>query len=391
MHEQKNSMKVLVIQSALLVGGLPVALGFLPVYLKHIGFVPSQIGILMALNPLLCIVFQPFLGVLADRAKSKNRILIILTACGAVSAILVPVSTNFAYVMIAATMFTVFMSFQVPISESITLEVLECNGKSYGPIRMAGTIFFAVNAVIIGLLVNLDLRSIFYVTGAIGILNVLSTQRLPKVKGHQSESGKVPFSEVFKDKFLVLFLFFSVVAHLGISLYAVFLPMYFESIGGNGSQLGILFFLAAISEIPFLLKADKIIKRLSMQGTLVISMCVIALRFLLIYFIKTPLGVYPVALLNGLTYIVFTYSLAVYVNKTVKRELLTTGQTFLGVSMALGRILGALLGGYMIEALGISNTMLFTFLLCALSILSFVIINSIFRKKDGRAAAELRL
>jgi PPP family 3-phenylpropionic acid transporter len=139
--------------------------------------------------------------------------------------------------------------------------------------------------------------------------------------------------------------------------------------------------LAAMSELPFLLKADKIIWKLGVQNTLILSMGVIGLRFLLLFFIKTALWVYPIALLNGLTFIVFTFSLAVYINKTVKKELRATGQTIHGFAMAIGKILGSISGGFLVEGFGLLNTMLFFFLFCVTSILGFITINFVMIKK----------
>ncbi len=77
-------------QSILFWSALPVLSMFLPVYLHDVGLPPAQIGLLMALGPAVAIVLPPFLGLWADRAPTKNTVLFVLTAGGALAALLYP-------------------------------------------------------------------------------------------------------------------------------------------------------------------------------------------------------------------------------------------------------------------------------------------------------------
>lgn len=364
MRQHPKSIKAFVIQSAFIWACVPILYSFMPIYLDNIGFRSSQIGILMALSPVLAVILQPFIGVYVDRSSSKNAMLILLTLGTVGSILLFPLSQAYLYVLVIGTILAIFQAAHMPIFETITLEALEKIGKSYGPVRLAGTISYSIVSILVGIFMKLDIKSIFYITAAIGILNILSSYLLPKIKGHQSEGSRVSFRELFRDKLLIVLMFFSMIAQLAISFYQNFFPIYFVSIGGTHGALGVLYFIGAMSELPFLLKADKIIEKLGIQKTLILSMVIIGLRFLLLFFIKTPAWFYPVSLLNGLTFIVFTFSLAVYINNTAKKELRATGQTIHGFAMAVGRILGSVCGGYFVEWFGLLNTKLISFAIC---------------------------
>lgn len=383
-RQRVPSTRAFIIQSALLWSCVPLLYSFLPVYLSGIGFHESRIGIIMALGPLMAAVLQPFIGVAVDRSNLKNTILMLLTGGSVISILLFPLNKVYLYVLIISIILAAFQSALTSTSETITLESLDAMKKPYGPVRAFGTIGYSLVSIIVGILMKWDIRNIFYVTAIIGLLGMVSVSFLPKVRGHQSEGNHIAIKELFQDKLLIVFMLFSMMAQLAISFYQTFFPIYFASIGGTEGQLGVLYFIMAICELPFLLLSGKIIKKLGIQLTLVLSMGVIAVRFILLYLIKSPLWIYPVSMLHGLTFIVFSFSLAVYINKTAKKELRATGQTIHGfISMGLGRILGSVLGGFLIEGFGLLNVMLFAFALCVVSIVFFIAFCAVIRRTPG--------
>lgn len=376
------------LQSAFLWGSFPILYSFFPVYLNNAGLKESQIGIVMALGPLMSAILQPFIGVRVDRSKSKNAILMLLMGGTAITTLLLPLSTTYQYLLLISLMLACFQSAEISVSETITLEYLEESKGSYGPIRATGTIGYSLVSILLGILMKQDVRSIFYVTAATGLFCMLTLLFIPRIRGHQVEGNRVPVKLLFQNKLLVLYMFFSMMAQLFISFYQTFFPIYFESLGGSSEALGILYFIAAMSELPFLFLADKIIRKIGISLALSLSMGFIALRFLLFFVIRTPGWVYPVVALHGLTFIVFSFSLAVYINQTVKKELRATGQTINGfISMGIGRILGSILGGFAIEALGLRPVMLWAFIICLATIAAFLILNPKQKHGDGSAVS----
>lgn len=355
-HSHPTSRAVFVVQSWLLWGSLPVLSMFLPLYLNTIGMNTAQIGILMALSPAMAVILPPFIGMYADRSPSKNRVLLILTAGAAVVALLYPLANDFWYLLLVGLLLAVFQSAQGPLSEAITLEGLAHMGKAYGPVRLAGTFGFMVAALAIGPLLKIDVRFLFFTVGALALLNVLAVSRLPLVKGHQADGNHVPVSHLFHDKMLTIMLGFALVTNLTLQFYNSFFAVYFVGLGGSPDQVGFLLALMAISELPFLLWAEKILAKLGLRWTLVASMGVVVVRFAALALLQAPLWLYPISLLNGLTFIVFAYSLATYIAKNVRKELRATGQTFLGVASALGRTVGSLGGGLLAQSIGLTAT-----------------------------------
>jgi PPP family 3-phenylpropionic acid transporter len=385
---KKDSMIIYAAQSALLWSCIPILWTYLPIYFDLNGYSSTQIGLIMAINPLMAVLTQPFFGHKADMASSKNKVFAFLMVGTIASILLLPISSIFAYALVLGTILSVFQSALIPISESITLERLELKGKDYGPVRLAGTFGFAIASVIASLLIESDIKNIFYLVAIIGSLNILLVFRIPRVVGHEGDSHKASIGEIFNDKQLVVFLIFSLIAMLAMVSFMTFSPLFFLALGGTKGQLGWIFFLSAVSELPFLLNAEKIINKLTIQGTLGLSMGIIGLRGVLVLFIESSWLMFPLALLNGATFIVFAYSLAVYINRTVKKELRTRGQTVLGVSTSFGRIIGALLSGLMVDAMGLKNTMFFSGLVCVAAIFWYILMLISLKKKSLKVIKE---
>ncbi len=345
------------LQSLLLWSFAPILWSFMALYLQQKGLNPSRIGIVMAMNPLTAVFFQPLFGPMADRAISKNRFFMVFAALSVLMLFLFPLGDSFPWLVLAAVLLSIAQTPLIPVSESIALESLEHIDRSYGPVRMTGTLGFSLFSLLVGYFMARRGENLFYIAALIGGANILLTGLLPTVKGHQERENRVSAGEIFRDRKLTLFILLSAAAQLAVSLYMTYLPLYYFSIGGVGSRLGTIYFLMGTGEILVLLFADRIIARLGIQRALGLSVAVMGLRFLVLTVIDSPFWMVPLSLLNGFTFIIFGFGLAVFMNRSVRRGLKTTGQSVLALASAAGRVIGALAGGFLISALGIKPAM----------------------------------
>lgn len=376
MNTKRQAYPLVILQSALIWSGIPVMWSFMPAYFQLNGLTSSQIGILMSLNPIIAILVQPFFGVRVDRSPSKNRFFAILML-GSIGATFVLSFPGASFYLLIANILVLafFQASLTPISESISLESLEKLKKSYAPSRMGGTIGYSLSAILLGYLMGINSRYMFYCAILISFVHILIILKMNTVKGHQTQENRVPLRVLFQDKTLLLFFLFASVGAMLMNFYYTFVPTHFLKLGGSSHQLGIIFFISAIFEVPFLLFADRIVKKLGNSLLLFISMIIVGLRILLLAIIKDPIYIYPLSALNGLCFIVFNYVIAVYINRTVAKELRTTGQTVLAVFMGSGRVLGTLVGGFMIDQLGMHSTGIISFSVSIAAIVLFVIGN----------------
>lgn len=333
---------------------------YTPIYLKHIGNDESQIGILLALGPLVAIASQPFWGMAGDRAGTKNTILRVLLLGSAVVAVLYPISVSFYYMAAVIALFMFFRTSVAPISDAITLEYLDSTRWKFGMIRMAGTLGYAFMSVVAGMLAHHSITSIYYLYFIIAIISFGVTFKLPAVKGHQVQGHRVSVLELLKNREMILLMSFSLMIHIAIGYYYSFFSIYYKSIGADDVLLGWSMFITAVSEIPFLLFADRIVKKLGIKLTLVISAAAAGVRWLAFYLVTHPYAVLPFQMLHGFNFIVLTYCMAIYINKEAPKELKASGQTLNGLlTFGLAPVSASLLGGFLSKRYGIRQMFLY--------------------------------
>jgi len=348
---------------------------FIPVFLNEAGYSGSSLGILLALGPLVAIAAQPFWGIAGDRAKTKNKVLRIILFGSIISVLFLRISSSFFYLAIMLSVFSFFHFSINTLSDTITLEHIEKTRWNFGPIRLAGTLGFSVMAVVTGKAASYDINHIFTAYIIFGILALLSTIPIPVIKGHQSGSKKMSIGRLFKNRELTLLMVFNFILMSSMGFYYSFFPVYFEQLGGGRTLMGVAYVIAALSETPFLLFASRIFSKIKTKYIMLLSSLAIGIRWLLFYVVEDVYMILPVMLLHGFTFIVLSYSMATYVNKEVPKELRTSGQGMNWViQIGLSRIIGSVVGGLLVDIVGIRKVFLYDSIMVFITVIVFFII-----------------
>ena len=348
---------------------------FMPVYLKNIGLSQTSIATLLSFGPLIAVLAQPLWGSIGDRAKSKNSVLQILSLGSAVSILLLPFSHQYLYLLLIVCLITFFQTSINPLSDAITLEHLARTKWNFGPIRLAGTIGFALMSVAFGIVAKENINSIYIVYSLVMLLTLVICTLLPKIKGHQSNTNKVSLLVLLKNRKLMLFVLLNFIVQITLGYYYAFFPIYFNQLGADNGLLGWSMLFASLSELPFLLFGHKIIERFSIPVVLVGTAFFAGLRWLLLYFVHNPYLVLPIQLLHGAIFIVLSVTLAIYINQEVPKELKASGQTMNGlISLGLARIIGSMAGGIASEYVGMREVFLYNSFVAFITFIVFIFV-----------------
>lgn len=329
---------------------------FISSYYNDIGLTSSQIGVLGGIGPLITIIGQFVWGRLADRAYYKNTVLLIATLSTGVALYVFTLGKSYPFLFIMNIIYCFVNCSVIQLSDSIALEYCTANNLRFARARMGGSIGYAICNVIVGFLLVGQTQKVFLLNIIFILISVVSLYFVPKVRGSLSERKRGGYMKLFKDKRLVILLIFNFLLYLGyffnMSFYGVMLRQY----GATNLHIGIAQALSAICEVPFLLNSQKIIDKIGIKLTLILSACTFALRWILC---GTVLDIWPivfVASLHGVGHIVISYCTASYINKTVEQSLRASGQTLLGmVNYGFSKCAATLLGGIAADAIGINN------------------------------------
>ncbi len=359
---------------------------FIPLYFRDAGFDSSQIGILLGIGPLVAILAQPVWGTLSDRARTKNGVLLLLIAGSGGAMLLYPLSNGFGYLLAMISVFTFFQASIFAVSDAITLEELDRRrwASGFSRIRMAGTIGFALMSIAFGLIAEKRVDLLFAVYAAVMAVSFAFVLRFPSVAGHQKKGRRIRIWILFRNRKLVFYLAVNFVLHITLGYYYTFFPLYFQELGGSSAWLGWSMVISSLSEIPFLLLAGTIFRRVRVHYILLGAGAAAALRWYLFSAIHDPYWTIPVQVLHGLIFIVLSVTMATVINREVPDELKASGQT-LNALLCLGvaRLIGSYAGGEASEVWGMRDVFLYN---AVLAVGCIVVFAALFRRMDRRSA-----
>lgn len=371
---------------------------YLQLYYKEAGLSTSQIGVITAIGPFASLIFQTAWGRLADRTNRKFVLMLTLVT-SALCALLYLLGTSYLYILTVAVLFVLFNMSVLPMSDALALEFCTANRYRFSPIRMCGTVGYALMPILLGTLLASDLRRIFWAFFTFSMAAAVATLFFPAQAQRRAATPEAPRKKVslrplLRDPLVIFLLIANFVISVGICAYT-YLPLYASELGYDNNICGLLNAFAAVSEIPSLLLIDAVLKKVKGQHIIVASSFFCALRLFLTYIGgfcgAGALAVLTLAqLLQSVSYITNYYCSAQLIHERFPDELKSTAQTLLAmVTAGFSRIFGSLVGGYLSESsvLGLQNTFLFfaLFLLAG----SFVVLAAHRRAARGNALSSL--
>ncbi len=338
--------------------GLPIALyysalgiyqGLIPKYFQSVGVASNSLEMMFLLVsvPMVALVAQPLWGMVADRLKLRNRALeiMLLGAMGFMA--LLQVSHRFAWLMLITCVFAVFFTPVSPMSDAIVLEALQKKRAAFGPVRLMGSLGFALTNLLLAGYFEGRYHLVPWATMIFLGLLLAAVRVFPKTPGHQRGQQKVPMRRILQVEAMVPLLALVTVLMLAMGYYYSYFSIHFTGLpGGTAGMLGLGYAISALCELPFLLFADKLYKRLGVGRLMVISAGLLTVRFLIIGLAESPGWLLASQVLHGGGFIVIMVSMAKYVNETVPDELKSGGQMLLAVvGYGLARVFGTFCGG----------------------------------------------
>ena len=128
---------------------------YIQLYYKEAGLSTSQIGLITAIGPFASLVFQTAWGRLADRTNRKFVLLLTLVLSAA-CALLYLLGASFGYILFVAVLYVLFNMSVLPMADAMALEFCTKNRYRFSPMRLCGTVGYALIPILLGTLFSLD-------------------------------------------------------------------------------------------------------------------------------------------------------------------------------------------------------------------------------------------
>jgi MFS transporter, PPP family, 3-phenylpropionic acid transporter len=344
---------------------------FIPLYLGSL-FNDITVGGLLSIGPVIMMVAPLLWGVLSDKAKFKNNVLVFVVSGAAVTFFLIGLNSNLFYTafMLAFCMF--FMSPYGGLVDTVTLEASSETGLKYGPMRLMGTVGYGIIAMITSILPSSNPMFLFGMYVAVAIIGVLFLKTAPQIAGHAAKKEKTNLTPLIRDKNMTLLIIIIFTMMFAFSYYSNFMPSYMTKTLGLPAYLwGINVFVTLIIEFPFFIWFDKIMKYFSLRQLLIVTVGVSALRYLLLSIVTNPVLILTVAALTGAWITISIYCGTYYINATVPDNIRASGQSYMyAVGYGTPKVIAGIGGGIMTRYLGVPVSFFICAALCAVCIIA---------------------
>lgn len=256
---------------------------YLSLWFDSRGLSIGQIAVLMSLPQLLRIVAPPFWGWLADRFGYRIALLrgSALASLGVL--LLFPFAGGAPTLAVLMLLLFFLTAAQMPIGETIALDLARGDAGRYGRMRMWGSVGFIVTVLGAGpLLDRFGLAALpWLMAGAMALL-VGVTLRLPEQPLQRAPRRGASLGQRLREPAVLAFLasaFLMVFAHA--ALYSFF-SLFLERHGYSTTAIGAIWAIGVVAEIALFMLQRHLFDRLSAMRLLAFSFLVCGLRFAMI-------------------------------------------------------------------------------------------------------------
>lgn len=371
-------------------------MGYASVYLLSKGVSNSLIGIILALVSVFSVFTQPALASFADKNKHIelrtiiNSFLVVITV---LSIILYMMGSVIPVILCLFVGIATLMTTLQPLLNSLAFEFekygIEIN---YGIARGLGSAAYALVSLGLGYLVEdfgpNQIPLVYIILNAIFII-VVYTYVVPKnqrievqtQQHNEVEEGKqltiLQFCQTYK-KFMV-FIFGVVFVFFTHTIINNFFIQVIRPIHGTESHMGIAVFIAAIVELPAMGMFNIIRKKIDCTTLIKISVIMFAVKHAITFFATNMTLIYIAQFTQIAAYAIFIPASVYYVNEIIKKEDVIKGQSMVPMAMTGSGILANLIGGMLIDSIGVHNVLLIGVIISIVG--AIIVIMSVEKKK----------
>ncbi len=356
-------------------------------FCKNNGLSGTQISLILSITPVMMFVVQPLYGMMADKIGYKKTMLT-SSFFASISYLGYLHNQSFGWLIFVTVTMSLFYNTIQPVLDSLSLQLVKTDKRfSYGSLRIAGAAGWSVTGIITGQVIDAIHINVIFVVSAISMFLVFLfswlLQKHVTEKNHEENSFKYVRNVVNDRSLLFLLLCVFLVSTSATTIWN-FYSIYMKENGASASLVGFGLSFQGLCELPLFYFSARIIARLGLKTTLVITVLATTLRLILYSVVNNPAAAIPIEVLHGLSWSLFWVACVEYVNRLVDEKWMATGQSLLYASyFGAGAIAGNYWTGYLSDHMRIADI----FLLNSAIVAVVAILLFFFMKKPRNSTA----
>lgn len=327
---------------------------FIALYYRELGFSGVQVGVLTAFPSLGMALFGPLWGAVSDSLAIHRWVLCGSLALAGVIAFSTSQATAFAPMLVLIGLLAFASAPVAPLLDSYGMTIGEWTERSYGSLRVWGSVGYMASVLIVGRLMGDEVSSLLlFAHGAFLALALLSVRRLPPLAERRALPLLGGLRAIAENRPIILLLLVAYLISSGAAVMNIYLGIHIEDIGGTPTLIGLAFAVSAASELPIIAFGGWFLRRLGAVRLVALAIIVYAVRFAAFSLIPAPEWLLPIQSLHGLSYGAFLMASVTLAHRLAGREHAATAQALLtAMSFGFGSITGSIVGGSLLDQIG---------------------------------------
>jgi nucleoside transporter len=326
-------------------------------------FTGEQIGLAFGTTALAAMISPFFVGMVADRFFSTERILAVLHVVGAAILFLASTQTAFGPFYGVLLLYALCFMPTLALSNSISFRQMSSPEREFPSIRVLGTIGWIVAGLFIGTL-GLEATAVPMRIAAAGSLVLglfcLALPHTPPQRSGRASARDVLGLDALKllgERSFAVFVLGSFLICIPLQFYYAFANPFLNEIGVTNAAGKMT--LGQMSEIGFMLVMPVFFRRLGVKYMLLVGMAAWSARYLLFAggnATNLSWMLYAGILLHGICYDFFFVTGQIYVDQKAPPDLRAAAQGLIAfVTLGVGMFIGSWLSGRVVDSYALAS------------------------------------
>jgi nucleoside transporter len=333
-------------------------------YLGSIHFSGSYIGYTYLMNNIAAILSPFFIGMIADRYFSSEKVMGSLHILGGIIIFFAASLASIAGIIFGLLLYNLCYMPTLALVNAISFHQMESPDKQFPKVRVWGTIGWIVAGLVITSIQfnfyerveasNIPLKMAAIASIIMGIYSFTLPNTPPKNVGKEISVGDilgVKALRLLKERSFFVFAFCSLLISIPLAFYYSFTNLFLNDLGMKGVAAKQT--MGQMSEVIFMILMPWFFVRLGVKKMLLVGMLSWVARYLL--FAHGDIGatvwmLYIGILLHGICYDFFFVTGQIYIDKKAGKEIRASAQGFITLlTYGIGLGLGSILSGKVVD------------------------------------------